>query len=68
MQKGRHKWGNKKWRPQELRPWAKLTKDQILAIRADMRSQKTIASEFNIAQQTVSDIKRRRRWAHVEDV
>jgi hypothetical protein len=65
MQKGRHKWGSKKWRSHELRPWAKLTKEQVFAIRADTRTQKIIAEEFGIVQQTVSDIKRRRRWAHV---
>jgi hypothetical protein len=66
--KGRHRWGNKKWTAHEIRPWAKLTKNQVLAIRADTRVQTAIAADFNIAQQTVSDIKRRRILAYVEDV
>lgn len=68
IKKNRHRWGNKRWATHEIRPWAKLTKNQVLAIRADTRVQSVIAADFNVTQQTVSDIKRRRRWAHVEDI
>ena len=42
---------------------AKLTEAQVLAIRADAASQRTIARRHSICQQTVSDIKNGRRWA-----
>jgi len=44
---------------------ARLTAAQIEAIRADVRAQRTIAAAYDISQQHVSDIKRRRRWIHV---
>lgn len=43
----------------------KLTAEQILAIRADPRQQKTIAKEYGIRQGHVSRIKRRAAWAHI---
>jgi hypothetical protein len=42
---------------------SKLTADDVLAIRASTGSQREIAREFGVTQQTVSDIKRKRRWA-----
>lgn len=45
--------------------YAKLTAAQVLAIRNDERSQRVIAREHGIAQQTVSSIKRRLNWAHL---
>lgn len=42
-----------------------LTVEQIVAIRADMRPQHVIASEYGVGQMTISRIKRRVRWAHV---
>ena len=45
--------------------WCKLTDEQVLAIRADPRSQCTIAREYNIGQSTVSNIKRREQWSHL---
>jgi hypothetical protein len=45
---------------------AKLSEDAVRSIRADERSQKLIAADYGIAQGTVSDIKLRKRWAHVD--
>ena len=42
-----------------------LTDEQVLAIRADARVQRTIAADYGIKQQCVSKIKRRLRWAHL---
>ena len=49
----------------EKAPNARLTESDVLAIRKDPRPQKEIAAEYGIAQPTVSDIKRRRRWRHL---
>lgn len=44
---------------------SKLTEAQVIAIRADTRTQIEIAKEYGISQMTVSDIKRRRKWKHL---
>lgn len=44
---------------------AKLTTEQVLAIRADTRTQTAIAATYGIDQSTVSYIKRRKRWTHI---
>jgi len=44
---------------------AKLTKENIRAIRSDMRPQRTIAQDYGIGQQAVSHIQRRVNWKHV---
>ena len=44
---------------------AKLTTKQVLAIRADSRTQRLIAADYGITEVNVSLIRRRRRWAHV---
>lgn len=44
---------------------ARLTRDQVVAIRADPRRQVDIAGSFGIRQTTVSEIKLRHRWRHV---
>ena len=41
---------------------ALLTAKQVESIRTDTRLQRIIAKDYRIAQQTVSDIKRGRRW------
>ena len=46
----------------EIHGQAKLTKDQVLAIRSAPGSQRKIAAKYKITQQTVSDIKLGRRW------
>lgn len=45
--------------------YAKLTTDQVKEIRGDSRSQTAIAQQYDICQQTVSDIKSKRIWSHV---
>lgn len=49
----------------EKHPAAKLTATQVLAIRADQRSQRAIAREYNVDPSAISNIKRRRNWAHL---
>jgi len=45
---------------------SKLNANQVLAIRADPRLQREIAVDHGICQGTVSQIKRRERWAWLE--
>jgi hypothetical protein len=44
---------------------AKLTEDQVRAIRLDIRTSRAIAAEFNISQVAVVFIKNRKTWKHV---
>ena len=44
---------------------AKVTEDQVRAIRADTRLQREIAPDYGLSQATISQIKLRSRWAHV---
>jgi hypothetical protein len=44
---------------------AKLTKDQVLAIRQDTRTQQAIANEYGVCQVTISAIKSRLTWSHI---
>ena len=44
--------------------WAKLTKDQVITIRADNRTQKEIAAEYGVQQSQISRIKNGIRWIH----
>lgn len=44
--------------------WAKLTKAQVIAIRADTRTQKEIAAEYGVQQSQISRIKNGIRWIH----
>lgn len=46
----------------EMQGGAKLTRQQIDAIRADPRRQRTIAADYGITQAHVSSIKTGRRW------
>ena len=43
---------------------AKLTLEQVRAIREDTRLQRIIAKEYNIAESMISRIKNRVRWQH----
>lgn len=53
--------------PQGVRnPKAKLTPEEVSAIRRDQRRQVDIAADYAIDQTTVSNIKVRRTWAGVE--
>lgn len=44
---------------------AKLTTEQVIAIRADTRSLRLVAADYGIGQQTVCKIKKGQSWAHV---
>jgi hypothetical protein len=43
-----------------------LTEDDVRAIRADSRPQRSIAASYGISQPAVWQIKKRRTWTHVE--
>lgn len=45
---------------------SRLTESEAIAIRNDPRPQEIIAAQYGIAQTTVSAIKTRRNWSHVE--
>lgn len=42
-----------------------LTEEMVIEIRASAEKQSVIAQKYGITQTTVSDIKRRKSWAHV---
>ena len=44
---------------------AKVTRDQVLAIRVDSRPQRTIAADYDVSQATISAIKLGKTWSHV---
>lgn len=44
---------------------ARLTVEQVVAIRADRRLLREIAADYGIDQAHVSQIKLRKRWAHI---
>lgn len=45
---------------------AKLTEEQVRAIRADPRSQRAIAADYGLSQSAIAHIKTRRNWRHIE--
>ena len=45
---------------------SKLTAEEVRQIRADVRSHSVIASDFHVSRSHVGDIKRRKRWSHVD--
>lgn len=47
-------------------PGAKLLEHQVLAIISDPRPASRISAEYGIAAGSVSDIKRRKSWAHLD--
>lgn len=49
----------------EQQPTAKLTAQQVKAIRADKRVQRVIAADYGVNQVTISVIKRGATWRHV---
>lgn len=51
----------------ENSPTASLTNAQVRAIRVAPGPQRAIAARFSVCQMTVSNIKRRKLWAHLED-
>jgi hypothetical protein len=44
---------------------AKLTADQVRAIRLDPRPQRVIAADYGMKQPQISSIKRREAWGHI---
>lgn len=44
---------------------AKLTAEQVIAIRADPRPTATIALDYAVGQPHISSIKRRKAWTHL---
>lgn len=44
----------------------KLTEDDVRAIRASTEKQRDLAARYGLTQTTISDIRRRKSWAHVE--
>lgn len=49
----------------EAHGMAKLTEDQVIAIRNDQRKNQEIAIDYNICRESVSMIKRRHTWKHI---
>lgn len=49
----------------ERHPLAKLTVEQVRAIRADARPNAVIAADYPVSRRTIADIKRRAAWQHV---
>ena len=47
---------------------AKLTREDVYAIRADTRLQREIAADYGINRSAVSNIKLRKRWAHLPEL
>lgn len=44
---------------------AKLTEEQVRAIRADQRLHREIAADYGVADHTISAIKNRKTWKHI---
>lgn len=61
--KGRHTTSHARG---EARPEAKLTEQQVRVILADARPYSAIAADYGVHTQTVSSIKNRHSWAHVQ--
>ena len=54
-------------RPGEAHPEAKLTEEDVRAIRSDARSQMAIARDYGISDSQVANIQLRRAWRHLMD-
>lgn len=48
-------------------PGAKLSYDQVVAIRSDSRPYKRIAADYGVSAATVCMVKQRKHWAHVPE-
>jgi hypothetical protein len=57
--------GRSRSHPGESQWQSKLTAEEVLAIRADMRPHPTIARDYGVRSTTVWKIKHRTRWRHV---
>lgn len=51
--------------PGEANGRAKLTTEQVRAIRSDARKYPVIAAAYGVGRETVGNIKRRETWAHI---
>lgn len=49
----------------ELHASAKLTSDQVLAIRASQKSMNELAAEYGVRMQSIYAIKKRISWRHI---
>jgi hypothetical protein len=49
----------------EANPLAKLTDEQVIAIRADMRSLQTVADDYGVTISAVEAIQKGNTWTHV---
>ncbi|MFY8105635.1 MAG: hypothetical protein ACOVKO_01875 [Elstera sp.] len=49
----------------ETHPEAKMTTEQVLAIRADPRSSKEVALAFGMSRSGIKDIRSRKTWKHI---
>ena len=58
IQKDRHQYGARC-------TYAKLTEAQVLAIRADGRSDTILAPQYNVSRGTIHKIRNRLRWKHL---
>ena len=47
---------------------SKLTRQKILQIKADSRSQRAISMDYGVSQGLISFIKLGKRWAHVQEL
>lgn len=45
---------------------SKLTEEEVIRIRNDDRDQDEVAAEYGVCQQTISDIKLRKSWKHLD--
>jgi hypothetical protein len=64
VKKGRHK-SNFPHHKGEKHPSAKITSEQVLAIRCDTDSQRNIAKKHGISQGLVSHVRLNKAWQHI---
>lgn len=53
------------FRPGEGHRNSKLTEDDVLAIRASHKSQRALASEYNVSVAAINNIINRKTWRHI---
>lgn len=49
----------------ETHPEAKMTAEQVIAIRADPRSSKEVAAQYGMSRSGIKDIRSRKTWRHI---
>jgi len=49
----------------ERHPEAKMTAEQVIAIRADPRSSKEVAAQYGMSRSGIKDIRSRKTWRHI---